>query len=67
MEAIYSQKQKGVTMKGNCSYCGDENAAYIKRGTDTLLCQNCASAFTDGQSDPKAELDDVTDDGECGD
>jgi len=55
-----------------CSYCGDENAAYIKRKTDNStrivrLCQNCASAFTDGQSDPKAELDDVTDDGELGD
>lgn len=54
-------------MVDNCSYCGDENAAYIKRKTDksnriVRLCQNCASAFTDGQHDPKAELDDVTDD-----
>jgi len=55
-----------------CSYCGDENAAYVKCKTDrsariVRLCQNCASAFTDGQRDPKAELDDVTDDGTFGD
>jgi hypothetical protein len=54
-------------MTDNCSYCGDEDAAYIKRGTTKRLCQTCASAFTDGQLDPKAELDDVTDDGTYGD
>jgi uncharacterized Zn finger protein len=51
----------------NCSYCGDEDAAFIKSKTDSStriirLCQNCGQAFTDGQNDPKARLDDVTDD-----